>query len=392
MTTDLTERAGRYEHQPAGYQAFIPKRLPPDPPLKVDAEMWRLLSQADRAVGRLDGSTEILPNPDLFVSMYIRKEAVLSSQIEGTQASMTDVVEFEAGARKPGRPEDVVEVVNYVAAMKHGLERLGQIPLCLRLIREMHEKLLTGVRGGARYPGEFRNVQNWVGPPGAPLQEASYVPPPVAQMPRALSDLEKFLHSPAAMPVLVQVGLVHAQFEMIHPFVDGNGRIGRLLITFLLCEKGVLRRPLLYLSDYLNRDRAEYYERLRRVSAHGDWEGWLKFFLRGVGQVAEEATATARRVVTMREAHRALIAKQTRRSSTKALELLDQFYLRPVASVNAIRQMTGLSFVSANDLAKRLCDLGLLQEITGRSRNRQFCYAPYVALFAEGQQKSESAP
>ena len=383
MTADPTERAGRYEHQPGGYRAFIPKRLPPDPPLDVDADMWRLLSQADRALGRLDGWTEILANPDLFVSMYIRKEAVLSSQIEGTQASMMDVVEFEAGALRPGRPEDVVEVVNYVAAMKHGLERLGQIPLCLRLIREMHEKLLTGVRGNKRSPGEFRKVQNRVGPPGTPLREASYVPPPVPQMHRALSDLEKFLYNPAPMPVLLQVGLVHAQFEMIHPFVDGNGRIGRLLTTFLLSEKGVLKRPLLYLSYYLNRNRTEYYERLQGVSGHGDWEGWLKFFLRGVGQVAEEATATARRVVTMREAHRELIAKKTRRSSAKALELLDQLYLRPVASVNAIGQMTGLSFVSANDLARRLCDSGLLREITGRSRNRRFSYAPYLALFAD---------
>lgn len=388
MDPGLTERAGSYQHQPGGYEAFIPKRLPPDPPLDVDDDMWRLLSQADLALGRLDGLTEILPSPDLFVSMYVRKEAVLSSQIEGTQASMMDVVEFEAGALRPGRPSDVIEVVNYVAAMKHGLEQLGKIPLCLRLIRQMHEKLLAGVRGHERNPGEFRKVQNWVAPPGVPLREASYVPPPVPQMHQALGALESFFHSPTPMPVLFQVGLVHAHFELIHPFVDGNGRIGRLLITFLLCEKSVLKRPLLYFSDYLNRNRVEYYDRLQKISRHGDWEGWLKFFLRGVALVAQEATATARRVITMREAHRGLIAEKTGRSSAKSLELLDKLYLRPVVSVNAVRQMTGLSFVSANDLVRRLCDLGLLQEITGRSRNRQFCYAPYVALFSEGQQES----
>lgn len=379
-------RAGRYINQPAGYRAFIPNSLPPQPPIALDGEMWNLLSKADLAVGRLDGSTETLPNPDLFVFMYVRREAVLSSQIEGTQASLIDVLEFEAHAAEPGHPEDVGEVVNYVAAMNHGVERLRQLPVSLRLIREIHAKLMQGVRGAERNPGEFRSSQNWVGPPGSTLADARYVPPPPHEIRQALANFEKFLHQEHPMPALIKLGIAHSQFETIHPFLDGNGRVGRLLITFLLCEKEILKRPLLYLSHYFKLNRAEYYDRLQAVRDRGDWEGWLKFFLQGVVQVAQEATMNARRIVKMREDHRELILNRLGRASGKALQLLERLYFRPIVSVQTIMEITGLSFANANSLARHLETIGLLRETTGRKRNRRFSYKPYLDLFTEQTQ------
>ncbi len=376
-------RAGRYIKQPTGYRAFIPNPLPPEPPIALDEEMWNLLSKADLAVGRLDGSTEALHNPDLFVFMYVRREAVLSSQIEGTQASLIDVLEFEAQAAEPGHPEDVAEVVNYVAAMNHGLERLEKLPISLRLIREIHEKLMQGVRGAERNPGEFRNSQNWVGPPGSTLANARYVPPPPHEMRQALDNFEKFLHQEHPMPSLIKVGIAHSQFETIHPFLDGNGRVGRLLITFLMCEKEILKRPLLYLSHYFKLNRAEYYDRLQAVRDSGDWEGWLKFFLQGVAQIAEEATVNARRIVKMREEHREVILNRLGRASGKALQLLERLYFRPIVSVPTVMEITGLSFANANSLARQLETVGLLRETTGRKRNRRFSYRQYLDLFQE---------
>lgn len=249
-------RAGQYVHQIEGYQAFIPSPLPPQPEILMDQEMWNLLSQADRALGRLDGATDALPNPDLFVFMYVRKEAVLSSQIEGTQASLMDVLEFESQALEPQNPQDIAEVVNYINAINHGLERLKDLPVSLRLIKEIHEKLMREVRGSERDPGEFRRSQNWIGTGGCSLKDATYVPPPPHEMLKSLDNLEKFLHSSQPMPTLIKVGLAHAQFETIHPFLDGNGRTGRLLITFLLCEQNILQRPLLYISYYFKKYRS----------------------------------------------------------------------------------------------------------------------------------------
>jgi Fic family protein len=380
-----SSRSGRYIKQPTGYRAFIPDPLPPKPPIALDEEMWNLLSKADLAVGRLDGSTETLPNPDLFVFMYVRREAVLSSQIEGTQASLIDVLEFEAEAAEPGRPDDVGEVVNYVAAMNHGLERLEKLPVSLRLIREIHAKLMHGVRGAERDPGEFRKSQNWVGPPGSTLANARYVPPPPHEMRQALDNFEKFLHQEHPMPALIKVGIAHSQFETVHPFLDGNGRVGRLLITFLLCEKEILKRPLLYLSHFFKLNRAEYYDRLQAVRDRGDWEGWLKFFLQGVAQVAEEATLNARRIVKMREEHRQLILSRLGRASAKGLQLLERLYFRPIVSVQTVAEITGLSFANANSLSRQLEAVGLLRETTGRKRNRRFSYDPYLRLFHEKQ-------
>lgn len=345
-------RAGRYVEQIAGYKAFIPNPLPPLPEIIMDQEMWNLLSQADRALGRLDGSTDALPNPDLFVFMYVRKEAVLSSQIEGTQASLIDVLEFESQTLEPDNPQEVAEVVNYISAVNYGLERLKSLPVSLRLIREIHKELMQGVRGAEREPGEFRRTQNWIGPGGCSLTQATYVPPPPHDMIQALDNLEKFLHDSTPIPALIRVGLAHAQFETIHPFLDGNGRTGRLLITFLLCEQNILKRPLLYISHYFKKYRAEYYDRLQAIRDSGNWEGWLKFFLRGVYEVAQEASATARKIVNMKEEHRQLVLNQMGRRSGKAIALLESLYFRPIFTVEHVEAVCELSYPNANTLVR----------------------------------------
>ena len=376
----MSERSGRFVRQPAGYTAFIPAPLPPNPPVQMDGELWSLLSATDRALGRLDGATEVLPNPDLFLAMYVRQEAVLSSQIEGTQASLVDILKYEADAGRKDLPADVTDVVNYVAAMNYGLDLLARLPLSLRLLREIHAELLKGVRGAQRNPGEFRTSQNWIGPANAPLERAAFVPPPPAVMLSALGDLELFLHDRTPMPALIKCGLVHAQFETIHPFLDGNGRVGRLLITFWLVQQGVLRRPLLYLSYYLKRRRDEYYDLLQAVRTNGDWEGWLKFFLRGVAEVADSATGTAREILRLREEHRTMAGREGR-AAGNALRLLEHLYQQPILSARRTAELLQVTYPTANDLLRRLAGLGLLQEGTGAARNRIFVYLPYLRLF-----------
>jgi Fic family protein len=377
----ISTRAGRYIKQPTGYQAFVPSVLPPIPGIRFDDDLLESLSRADRAVGRLDGCAETLPNLELFVFMYIRKEAVLSSQIEGTEASLMDVLEFEAASRE-ATSHDVGEVFNYVSAMKHGLARLKTLPLSLRLIKEIHARLLRGVRG-AGYAGEFRDKQNWIGPPGSLLKNALFVPPAPHDMQAALGNLEKFLHDSAPMPYLVRAGIAHAQFETIHPFVDGNGRLGRLLITFMLCEHKILRKPLLYLSYFFKQNRAEYYDRLQAVRQSGEWENWLKFFLRGVGDVAEDATGTARKIVQLREQHRKLVTESLGRSTSRALNLLENLYLQPVVSMAKVSEICGVTFQGASDMVKHFSSLGILKETTGQRRHRLFAYARYLALLGE---------
>jgi Fic family protein len=373
-------RAGSFEHQSSGYTAFIPRGLPPEPPLSIDSTLLGLLSLADQALGRLDGLTRTLPNPDLFVAMYVRREAVLSSQIEGTQSTLDDVLAFELDS--PGRelPADVEEVVNYVRAMNYGLDRLAALPLSLRLIREIHGELMRGVRGGRLYPGEFRTTQNWIGPAGATLTTASFVPPPVDAMHTSLDDLERYLHV-GTEPSIIHAALVHAQFETIHPFVDGNGRVGRLLITLLLCHRGVLHRPLLYLSHFLKGNRDEYYDRLTAVRESGDWEGWLTFFLGGVYATATEAVETARAIVALREGHRERVTACS--LGLNGHKLIDLLFERPLVNVNLVKEQLGVSFVTANKLVEELVSAGLLDETTGRSRNRVFRYGPYLELFRD---------
>ncbi len=378
-------RAGHYVRQPAGYRAFLPAPLPPAPPVRLDGKLGLQLSRADRALGRLDGSVQTLPNPDLFVFMYVRKEAVFSSQIEGTQSSLQDLLAAEADVFGPdGRPRDVDEVLNYVAAMNSGLEKLGALPVSVRLIREIHERLLRGVRGGMHEPGELRRSQNWIGPGGCTLADATFVPPPPDVVPQALGELEKFLHQKDDLPLLLKIGLAHAQFETIHPFLDGNGRVGRLLVTFLLCEREVLCKPVLYLSHFFKRHRQSYYDHLQAVRDAGAWEDWLSFFLTGVTEVSGEAAETAGRILELREEHRLVITHGLGRAAGNGHKVLESLFDRPIVSVEDVREVIQTSYPAANSLVKSLEGAGILKEITGNSRNRRFRYEPYVQLFIEG--------
>jgi Fic family protein len=373
--------------QPNGYRAFLPAPLPPNPSVQLAGELHAALSRADRALGRLDGSVVTLPNPDLLVFMYVRKEAVLSSQIEGTQSSLQDLLAAEANLFEPSDlPRDVDEVINYVAAMNHGLARLAELPVSVRLIKEIHERLLNGVRGDRLTPGELRRSQNWIGPGGSGIANASFVPPPPEEVPQALGDLEKFLHAEDELPLLIKIGLAHAQFETIHPFLDGNGRVGRLLISFLLTERGALHKPVLYLSHYFKQHRQQYYDRLQAVRDRGDWEGWLAFFLEGVEQVSHEATETARAVLHLRERHRAAITERLGRAAGNGHRVHETLFHRPIVTVGVVQELTGVSFAAANQLVARLGEIGILREITGFSRNRRFRYDEYVRLFTgEGE-------
>jgi Fic family protein len=349
--------------------------------VRIEGDLQASLSAADRALGRLDGAIQNLPGPDFFVLMYVRKEAVLSSQIEGTQSSLDDVLAAEARVPDPDRPADVSEVLNYIAAMRHGLERLESLPVSVRLLREIHERLMEGVRGEARAPGELRRTQNWIGPPGTTIAEATFVPPPPNVVPDTLGALEDFLHQTDTIPDLIRIGLSHAQFETIHPFLDGNGRLGRLLITFLLCERRILRGPVLYLSHFFKRHRQEYYDRLQSIRDQGDWEGWLSFFLTGIRQVAGEATLTSRGIVDLRERHRSLIVDRFGRAAANGIKVLEDLYSLPIVTVNRVQRITGVSYQAANTLVARFVDSGLLAEFTGHARNRRFRYADYIGLF-----------
>ena len=377
-------RAGRYVAQPSGYSAFIPAPLPPHPPVRIAGALQGLLSEADRGLGRLDGSIQTLPHPDLFVLMYVRKEAVLSSQIEGTQSSLQDLLAAEAKIlAAAGTPSDVDEVINYVNAMNRGLARLRDLPVSVRLIREIHGLLLEGVRGSHLTPGKLRRSQNWIGPAGCTIAEAAFVPPPPAEVPVVMADLERFLHREDPLPLLLKIGLAHAQFETIHPFLDGNGRVGRLLVTFLLCERGVLSKPVLYLSHYFKRHRLAYYERLQAVRDEGDWEGWLSFFLRGVAEVSAQATETARRILALRELHRSRITDYFGRAAGHGHRVLEALYKRPIVAVEDVRRLTGTTYPAANQLVKRFVEQKMLREITGHARHRRFQYDPYVRLFTD---------
>lgn len=371
-------RAGRHTLGAWGYRAFAPASLPPEPPLDL-ARLTRLISEADQALGRLDGCASILPNPDLFVAMYVRREAVLSSQIEGTQASLTDVLEFEDDDAAPN--DDVAEVVNYVAAMNLGLRRLSELPLSGRLIREIHGCLMQGVRGENRAPGEFRRTQNWIGPVGCTQETATFVPPPPALMLDAISSLEVFLHNDS-LPALVHAALCHAQFETIHPFLDGNGRVGRLLITFLLCQRGVLHQPLLYLSHYLKLHRTEYYDRLQAIREHGRWEEWLEFFLRGVRQVAAESTATSRAILGLRTRHQAQL-QQAGAASGNLLRLHEDLFKNPVCSAARVERVLDVSPATANSLIRRMVDLRILRQSNAGRRNRKYVYSEYLSMFED---------
>ena len=373
-------RAGRFRRQLTGYEAFMPKPLPPDPPLQWDTDLLRLLSDATAAVGRLDGMAGSLPNPDLFVASYIRREAVLSSQIEGTQSSLDDVLAHEVEAGVTGLPADIAETVNYVRAMHLGLNLLDELPLSGRLIRRMHGELMKGVRGQERSPGEFRTTQNWVGPAGCTLETAAFVPPSPDDLPAAIRDFEVFLND-SNDPSLVLTGLAHAQFETIHPFLDGNGRIGRLLITLLLVERRVLARPLLYLSLFLKQNRLEYYDRLDAIRTRGDWEGWLRFFLTGVAATANDAVRVAGELSALTDEHRRIATSQN--FGKYGWPLLDLLAEQPVITIKYASPRLGATPTTVGRVLDQMILRGIVEEVTGRRRDRVYRYSPFLDVLAD---------
>ncbi len=376
---------GRYEVTATGgepVRAFIPAPLPPTPPLNLEGPLLRSLEAASLALGRLEGANQLL-EPTLFVYSYVRKEAVLSSQIEGTRSSLSDLLLFELD-QAPGVPrEDAAEVSRYVAALEHGLRRLRKdFPLSNRLIRELHRILLSAGRAAGKDPGEFRRSQTWIG--GTRPGNAVFVPPPHLAVPDCMADLERFFHSEDdGLPTLVRAGLAHVQFETIHPFLDGNGRVGRLLITLLLCEAGLLRQPLLYLSVYFKRHRERYYELLDGVRHAGDWEAWLAFFLQGVQETAENAAATVGRLTERFTADRQRLATEGRRAGS-ALRVHEALQERPILSIPETCRRTGLSFPAVSAALRLLERAGLVREITGFSRNRVYVYSEYRRILNEG--------
>lgn len=375
-------RSGAYRQQPTGYKAFLPAPLPPNPPVKIEGELQRLLSNADMSLARLDGLGHILPNASLFIAMYVKKEALLSSQIEGTQASLEDLFEFESGM-KPENINDVAEVVNYVRALNYGMERLQEFPMSLRLIKEIHAVLMEGVRGGEKTPGEFKKTQNWIGPSGCTLKDAPFVPPPPHEAEASMGALELYLHQPQQLPVLVDCALIHYLFETIHPFLDGNGRLGRLLITFYLHWKGVMEKPLLYLSYYFRKYRQEYYDRLNMVRDNGDFEQWIAFFLKGVVVTADSAVDAAKQIMELQSRHRSLLW-QKKISSPLAVGILEKLFYSPYVSVNDIARDFSISYQAASTLISQLEAAGILKEITGRKRDKRYIYADYLQILEEG--------
>lgn len=380
------ETTGQFEiRHPAGeaVQAFVPSPLPPEPTVELDGARARLHDRALVACGRLDAVTTLLPDPDLFLYAYVRREALLSSQIEGTQSSLSDLLLFELD-EAPGAPfDDVVEVSNYVAALEHGLTRMrGGFPLCNRLLREMHAKLLARGRGADKRPGEFRTSQNWIG--GTRPGNAVYVPPPPERVSETMADLERFLHD-NALPVspLTRAALAHVQFESIHPFLDGNGRIGRLLIALVLHHEGVLGQPLLYLSLYLKQHRAEYYRLLDVVRRDGDWEAWLDFFFEGVEQTSTGAVETAHRLIELFRVDAEEVRTLGRRAAN-ALRVFDALRRRPLATLPDLAARTGVSYPTVARAVDSLEQLGIVREISGRKRERVFAYQAYLAILNEG--------
>lgn len=365
-------KAGKVIKLPLGYAAFVPAKLPPT--LTYDNQLVLALSRADAALSELSGLGRHLPNPHLLIAPYVRREAVLSSRIEGTKASLSDLLidEMEHPKHRT-EDDDTREVRNYVMAMEHGVDRLEKLPLSLRLVREIHARLMKGVRGDRATPGEFRRSQNWIGPPGSTIETAPYVPPPPDEMNDLLEDWEQFLHERGTFPDLIQCAIMHEQFEAIHPFLDGNGRLGRLLITVFLIERNRLTQPLLYLSAYIEAHRQDYYDLLQRVRTHGDWISWIQFFLTGVNEIAHEAVGQAGRLMDLREKFRARL-----RDKAKALILLDELFLNPYMSVVRAEQVLKVTNPTARQAVLMLQKKGMLEEITGRTWGKLYLARPIM--------------
>jgi len=379
----IESRGGHFVRQREGYQAFVPKELPPDPPLVFDTKLQVLLSDADRALARLDGMTMILPNLELFVAMFMKKEALISSQIEGTQASLKGVLEFEANVPSSENINDIREVLNYLKAMDHGLENLKNGPVSLELVKEIHRILIEGTRGSRFNPGEFRTVQNYIGRKGGTILQADFIPPPPGYIPDLMTNLEKFINSEDELPPLVKIALIHSQFETIHPFLDGNGRMGRLLITFYLCGKGILSSPLLYLSLYINRHKEEYMDLLNKTRTEGDLEAWVKFFLQGVIEVSKEAGTAAKEIIELKEN---VLGKLVQHdvAGANAVRLANTIFNKPIISIPEVADSLGVSNPTALKLVTRFEEVGILVEITGKKRFKKYLFTDYVAIIERG--------
>lgn len=358
------------------YWTFVPDPLPQS--MGLDSDTVNLLATAERAVGELNGIGRMLPNPHLLIRPFLRREAVLSSRIEGTVTNLEQLLLFEAEPANRSTSPDVREVVNYVRAMEYGLERLEKLPVSLRLIREVHEHLMEGVRGQSNNPGEFRAIQNYIAGPSQSIQQARYVPPPVPEMNQALIDLEGFLHTPTEIPFLVQLALIHYQFEAVHPFEDGNGRIGRLLLSLLMCEREYLSQPLLYLSGYLERNRDVYMDCLLRVSQRGDWLSWVNFFLEGVSSQARDAISRTGQLMNLWQDYRSRL--QLARSSSLTLQLVDLLFATPAVTAPYVENQLGVTQASARRTIERLEKDGILQEATGQRRNRVYIATEVFAI------------
>jgi Fic family protein len=368
MRASASARIGRTIRGHGGYEASVPAPLPPE--ISWNAQLVKALSDADRLIGELAGEGARLPNPHLLLRPFVRREAVLSSRIEGTQATLGEILAAEAGAVVDRSPADLREVANYVAALEHGMKRLATLPLSLRLVRELHEKLMRGVRGDSAAPGEFRRSQNWIGPPGSTLMNATYVPPPVREMHECLGAWETFLHD-RTLPPLVHIGLVHVQFEAIHPFLDGNGRVGRLLITLLLHERRILPAPLLYLSAFFEATRRDYYERLHGVQARGEWGDWLVYFLNGVARQSEDALSRAQRINRQIESWRADLQGASRNSQ----RLLDRLAANPFLTARGAARQLRVAFTTAQRAIAALESIGAIEPLGLARRDRVYCAA-----------------
>ncbi|MGB2894672.1 MAG: Fic/DOC family N-terminal domain-containing protein [Anaerolineales bacterium] len=364
-----TSTAGRVIRTPRGYWTFIPNPLPPN--IRWSSSLISAVGVAERALGKLDSLANTLPSPHILVRPFIRREAVLSSRIEGTRASLNDVYVYEATQLSYLEPtSDAHEVHNYVRALDYGIERLGSLPVSLRLIREIHAVLMEGVRGEHLTPGEFRRSQNWIGPPGSTLESALFVPPPVDEMHAAQDDLEKYIHTSSDLPPLVQAALIHYQFEAIHPFLDGNGRIGRLLIILLLIEWSLLSQPWLYLSAFFETHRTAYYDHLLAVSQRGEWENWLAFFLEGIQDQSEDAVLRIERLQRLRLKYHLLLQKE--RAVDRLMQAIDVLFERPILGIRQMEAAMRIPYRSAQRYVEKLENLGILREVTGRARNRLY--------------------
>ncbi len=376
-----SERVGTVKLQLSGYRAFIPHPLgPAGPTLEISNDIIRLISEAERALGELKGITEVLANPDLFVAFYVQKEALLSSQIEGTECTLDEVFQID---EKTDETKPVGEIINYIAAMNYGLENLKRLPISIRLINEIHEKLLHGLRGNGKYPGEIKRSQNWIGPSGCTLAEAAYVPPPPEKTIELLGDLETFYHADTTHSPLIKAAILHAHFETIHPYLDGNGRLGRLLITFMLCEQDILQRPLLYLSLFFKEHKKEYYELLMNVRFKGHWEEWITFFLRGVRHTSLEASKTARELLALQKKHKDQIQSSTIRN-LNADRCYEIFLEKPILTINEAMKKLAVSYPTAKSAIEALIILGIVKQYDKAERNKRYSYDEYLAVLKRG--------